>query len=395
MCSSKNFNTCALLTGVGRSAVAVIGCQGPSAIETIQRCFDPASQRPFVPQVIRFGNWIGPTAEGTPADDNRPGEAVVVLLKHQSNDGSKIEIHCHGGSAAIKRILDDLCQCGVQYQSSQPTSLCAEAEIILSRCQTARTAAIALDQVRGKLSDWADGWLDRLDRLDRTSVTSPSGAPPSGDDVLQELHAATKEILSYAAVTTRLDQPFRIVLAGLPNVGKSSLINAILGYDRSITTPIAGTTRDILHADTVIDGIAVRLSDTAGIHASAEAIEREGIERARQEILKADLVLAIAAPDNPAIDFGELGVPRIDVLNKSDLVDSLPTDDTVCTTATTGQGIDELLDKIAGALGRSFPPRGAPAPINARQTACLSAISKANRTDSAIQAIKALLLSDA
>jgi len=382
MPSSKNFNTCALLTGVGRSAVAVIGCQGPTAVEAIQRCFQPASQRPYVPHEIRFGNWVGPTVAGAPSEDNQLAEAVIVLLRQQSHHHSEIEIHCHGGRQAIRRIIDDLHQCGVRVRSSQTTSVIAEAEEVLSRCQTVRTAAIALDQARGRLSDWASGWLARL--------TQMADAPPADIDVLEQLRCEAKDMLSYAAVSSRLDEPFRIVLAGLPNVGKSSLINAILGYNRSITTPIAGTTRDVLHADTVIDGIAVRLSDTAGIHPSSEPIECQGIERARQEIQRADLVLAIAAPDNPVIDFGNLSVSRINVFNKSDLADSLPIDDTVCTTATTGQGINELLSTIAEELGRSFPPPGVPVPINERQTQCLMEVSKAHRTNTAIEAVERL-----
>ncbi|MCH5378224.1 MAG: 50S ribosome-binding GTPase, partial [Planctomycetes bacterium] len=230
------------------------------------------------PGQVRFGTWVGAAVDTTTA-----GESVVVT---PLVDGG-IEIHCHGGSAAIQRIVADLQSCGVtpmeqdRWSRRDRSRLIREAEASLARCLTARTAAIAMDQVRGAMRNWASSRLESL-----------AGGFVSPDRIRTEAEA----MLRFAPLGLRLTDPFRIVLIGPPNVGKSSLLNAIVGYHRSITFDGAGTTRDVLHAETVIDGWPVRLSDTAGIRASAEPIEREGVVRARFAADQADLLIWVTEP---------------------------------------------------------------------------------------------------
>ena len=258
---------CAVLTGTGRSAIAVIGLRGPKAKSIIERSFVPATPMTLSNGQIRYGNWTGSDPE------QEAHESVVVTPIGED----RFEIHCHGGSAAIARIIGDLRSCGaIQIENSDWTEvenlLIREARQVLAKCLTARTAAIAMDQLRGALADWVQSSID---------------APADPSSLARE----AERIVAHAPLTTRLGDPFRVVLVGPPNVGKSSLVNAIVGYDRSITFDQAGTTRDVLHADTVIDGIPIRLSDTAGIRESDEAIEKEGIARAKSVAEQADLVL--------------------------------------------------------------------------------------------------------
>jgi tRNA modification GTPase len=298
--------------------------------------------------------------------------------------GQRFEIHCHGGSAAIRRVIRDLSLVGVQEVSPRPTGglpardestggnrlgdrLISEACEALTQCTTVRTAAIVLDQVRGALRQWRD---DSIDALRRQA------------DQAHRIATEAEQLAAAGRVGVRLARPFDVVLAGLPNVGKSSLINALVGYDRSIVMEIAGTTRDVLNAETVLDGWPIRMRDTAGLHASVESIEQQGIERAMTAIDSADLVLLVTQPGGEGRQsrlhraINRLGptIPVIRVLNKSDLIDidiregeEVRDRDLIKTIATTGEGIPLLLRAISNALGRGMPAPGAPVPINARQ----------------------------
>ncbi|WP_345324786.1 GTPase [Novipirellula rosea] len=378
-------SVCTQFTGAGRSAIAVIGVAGPAARPAVMRCFTAASPREVKPNEIRYGDWHGPMrgVDDGSGVESVASESIVVIMRAED----QWEVHCHGGTAAIDRILADLNEVGITSVKNEdwphpwfaasvgpvtPSLLVREATAVLTQCQTVRTAAVAMDQVRGALHDWASQWLNVADR----SAILRAADEKAGDDRtpigIDDLHREVRAILAYAAIGVRLTAPFRVVLSGRPNVGKSSLINAILGYDRSIATAIAGTTRDVLHAETVIDGLPIRLTDTAGIHDSGESIEREGISRALREASTADLVLAIQTPDTPAIADPASPTPRIDVLNKSDLLTTKSSaNDVIQTIATTGEGIDVLLSAIADRLIGAFPPAKSPVPLNERQVRCL------------------------
>ena len=371
------------LTGPGRSAIAVLMLQGDGAELIIERCFKPANHVPFEEGQIRYGLWIGTELEATaesktPArSTEQPAESVVItpLADHT------FEIHCHGGPAAVARIEADMRACHAISASdanrSKPSGhslLIREAETVLVKCNTPRTAGIVMDQVRGALLDWANEW--------RTSVT-PANVP--------EFRAELEPLLNTAATTMRLAEPFRVVLAGPPNVGKSSLLNALVGFDRSITLDMAGTTRDVLHANTVIAGLPIQFSDTAGIrdHAAVETIEREGIRQARLAAGNADLLLLVCEP-LPEGGFTKIAlqspeIRQLRVLNKIDqqlqspqLPDHLDDRFDVGTNSLTGEGLAELMVTIGTRLGKNLPDAGKPALLNERQWKIMSQSSLAD-----------------
>ncbi len=407
---------CAVLTGSGRSAVAVVAIHGPQAREALLNCFVPATPRPLLSGDIRFGLWQS-------SDEDGDGESVVVTPRGcnsatgdsglgDSGLGDSFEVHCHGGPAAIDRIIDDLQRMGVERvdpmlwtldrwtpdcwtpdRGDSPAAaplIIREAVDQLLACQTSRTAAVALDQVRGALRDWAERAKTQIGRH-----------PDANIDVL---HADVRQIRSASSFGLRLAQPFHVVLSGPPNVGKSSLVNAILGYDRSITLDVAGTTRDLLHADTVIDGIPIHLTDTAGIRESSEPIEREGVRRARTAAAQADLVIYVTQPsvDSSAVESSSVEsssvesssvesssvesssdwptVKSLRVMNKSDLASNCdpPSENEIRTVATTGDGVEELMQAIVAAVVKSFPQAGQPVPLNKRQHDCLGQILQTN-----------------
>lgn len=317
---SPSITQCRLLTGPGRSAIAVIELLGIHAPGYLRDHFYPATTRPWAVGQIRYGRW----------GDLAIGESVVVTPLSEGH----FEIQCHGGAAAIERILQDLQTSGAVNSSSDPPlprreRWIAEATETLTRCQTMKTAAIAMDQVRGAFADWAEG-LETMDAAARQQAIGP--------------------VMARARWTMRLDRPFDVVLVGPPNVGKSSLINALVGYERSIVMNQPGTTRDVLAAETVVDGWPIRFRDTAGLRDTEEAIEREGIERAKSSAADADLVLRIGTPDVPAPDDSNWK-ETLTVLNKRDTADerALPDHD-VATVAIRGDGIPTLQDRIIESL---------------------------------------------
>ncbi|TWU31710.1 GTPase [Novipirellula artificiosorum] len=370
---------CTLLTAKGRSAVAVIGVRGVKAMDAIRSGFTAATKRPIQINEIRYGSWHG-GARGPES----AGESVVVLMRGDQ----QVEIHCHGGTAAMERILSDLQQAGITRvtpdewaRSRGEPLLHQEARQTLSHCLSGRTAAIAMDQLRGALSNWA-------------SCSRDAFLSDAEDQRIDVFHRDVDRMITHGQVTARLTQPFRVALIGRPNVGKSSLINAIVGYDRSIITPLAGTTRDVLHAETVIEGIPIRLSDTAGIHAAAEAIEKEGVSRALAEAKQADLVLTVETHDCPPVTEIDPSIPTLSVLNKRDLIAGSVSCSRIQTVATTGEGVEELIAAIAEKLGDGFPPAGTAVPINQRQWNCLRLLQQAETSTAILDGLARLIHGD-
>lgn len=389
---------CAVLTGAGRSAIAVILVWGENATECLTALFRPAGQRPMQPGQIRYGLWIGNHEEHgslvSTGQDTRPGESTVVV----PISAQQYEIHCHGGKAAIGRIIDDLSLLGIQQVPPMPQSgvrhdsidpddrFIAEASEVLTECTTPNTAAIALDQVRGALKRWREESIKMISSATANASATANSSANQSNVIAQQ----AAQIAATGRIGVRLAQPFDIVLAGPPNVGKSSLINALVGYDRSITMDIPGTTRDVLDAETVFDGWPVRLRDTAGLHESDHWIEQQGMNRAIAAIESADLIVQVVQPGiqlqsnefTLAIQRLDHDVPVLHVQNKSDLepnggsVGNAEANKAVIkTVATTGEGVPQLLSEITAALQIQTPQPGSPVPVNDRQMAWVSQIA--------------------
>jgi len=397
------------LTGTGRSAVAVVAVFGPDADSMIAACFHPATVAAFRVGQIRYGVWRSPTVNDSGADDGLcvgdDGESVVLTPVRDNH----FEIHGHGGTVAVSRIVASLIeQGGVEISASQFSRivdsslqtfnepLIHEAEQVLIRCTTQSSAAIVLDQTRGELLRWTIGWIQTV-----TEALAEGASVESQRETLAAVTAAAGELFDRRSIGSHLVTPYRVVLAGPPNVGKSSLVNRILGYGRSIIHDEAGTTRDVVESETVIAGLPIRIGDTAGIRVGGGVIEREGIRRGAVAIGAADLIVMVVDPES--WDDGESirqsiqslcpSTPVLKVLNKSDLIDlassvSLTPDwlptmarDAESETATesdpNADGIDRLTEAIASTL-RPEPYRSAmPVPITPRQLKYVQGISVA------------------
>ncbi|NOY29737.1 MAG: GTP-binding protein [Planctomycetes bacterium] len=355
----------AVFTPSGQGAVAVIGVAGPAAVSTVNRYFRAAGGRSLREQPldrIVYGHW---------------SEEDLVVCRRKTE---VVEIHCHGGAASISQILTHLTNAGceeidwqqwVAAESACP--LAAEAQIALSTVSTLRTAKILLDQYHGAL---------------RQEIFEIQGQLRK--DLAKGAAERIQKLLATAELGLHLTKPWRVVLAGLPNVGKSSLINALVGYQRAIVFDQPGTTRDVVSATTAAHGWPMQLSDTAGLHATADELESAGIAQAQQPLQEADLVLWIL--DVSQLESGwETSVQEIArdqflkskacfdwsrvlvIVNKIDLLPGVvkPVLDAVATSAVTKAGIAELLQEVADRLVPCPPPKGAAVPFTTRQVSLL------------------------
>jgi len=172
---------------------------------------------------------------------------------------------------------------------------------------------------------------------------------------LAAVRGALDDVLAKSRQGSLLRSGIHVVLAGRPNVGKSSLLNRLAGEERAIVTPVAGTTRDALHEPIQIEGVALVLVDTAGLRVSSDIVERLGVERTQRELERADVVLAVfeAGKGRDALENLPAGVPRIEVYNKIDLIPGFAVPAGVPVSAKTGEGLAQLRKAILEAAGWS------------------------------------------
>jgi tRNA modification GTPase len=348
------------LTAAGRGAIATLRVEGPGAMAAVADRLRTRSGRPLAelppdrPFVGRFSSQPG-------QDD--PGEEVVV----RRHSAEAIELHCHGGHAAVAMIEQTLVTAGGQVvpwqdwiagQEADP--IAAAARIALADARTDRTAAILWDQCQGAL---------------RRAIRAVETAVADGDMVSARRQA--EALLARVPLGRHLTQPWQVVVAGAPNVGKSSLINALVGYKRAIVHSMPGTTRDLVTVQTAVDGWPVELCDTAGLRAGGNAVERAGIELARQRLATADLVLLVFDRGQPwsGVDQALLEAwPRALVVhNKGDLpAPPGPRPPGLVLSALGDEGIEELAATIAARLVPVPPPPGAAVPFTEEQAAQLA-----------------------
>lgn len=317
-----------LLTPPGRGALAVVGVAGPGACKLADGLFRPRGGRPLAERPagsITVGIW-----QSFPG---AAGEELVVVRPAVD----RLEIHCHGGTAAADAVLGGLEAAGAVRQS-WPEWLAAigsdaiaiEARQALAVAAGPRAARILGRQLAGALA----AEFDRIAGLAAASRAE-----------------AVARLLRAGRVGVRLVAPWRVVVAGPVNAGKSSLVNALAGHARSIVSPAAGTTRDLVTTRLVLGGWEVDLVDTAGDRedsCSASPTEQAGIARAAQAAAEADLVLRLVPAGSPP---PKPGPQEIVVITKADLMPAGSfSEATAVTSALTGLGVVELEARIVAFL---------------------------------------------
>ncbi len=322
----------AVLTPPGKAGVATIGVRGPAAWSMACELFQPARGKlPASPITNKF--WYGRI--GTSHADS-----AVLAAKHESPP--YVEIHSHGGIEVVRFIQELFVQRGAVVVSWQHFLGDSFGILdMLANAPTLRTASILLDQ--------HDGAWNRA--------------------VIEATPAAIDRLRALIPLGRHLVEPWQVVLAGAPNVGKSSLMNALAGYTRSVVTPIAGTTRDVVHCRLAIDGWPIVLIDTAGLREANESLEQLGIARAKAAASDADLRIWLVDGSEPAYlptdaDKWLFVINKIDLppaWDWSTLTGALPI------SAHTGAGLAKLCAAISAALVPAPPIPGEAVPWHDEQ----------------------------
>lgn len=385
----------AISTAFGEGAVALLRLSGPRAVAVADEVFRGKKAASSAPS--RFAQF------GSIFDREQKLDDVLLTVfraPHSYTGEDVVEIACHGGVLVSRRILELLLQHGAR--SAEPGEFTqraflhgkmdltqAEAVMDLITAQTDLALRAATEQLGGrlgqKLRELREALLGLLAHVEAfIDFPDEDIDPDTGDVLLGKLEAVRREVEALLATASQgrvVREGVRTVIYGAPNVGKSSLLNRLLGFERAIVSAKPGTTRDVIEEVINLRGIPLRLVDTAGVRESDDEIEREGIARTQLQVERADLILHLAEADRAPFDqFSGLaldsfaGAPKtILVLNKTDRGQhsGWSSMDAVRISCATGEGIDTLTAAIEAKVFGGSAHRDWTVAINARHKDCL------------------------
>jgi tRNA modification GTPase len=331
----------AVATPPGVSAVAIVRISGQRALDVARACFMPARVGAWTPGRMRRGQLLDPRT-GEPIDD---ALAVAFFAPHSYTGEDLVELHVHGGAGVVASCLLVVLSCGARLaQAGEFTRRAfvngrmdlaqaeAVADLIGAESRLAAKAAVSrLEGAVGRaLRELRDELLAQLVEIEAHVDYPDEVEPPSGAiaerRVLSQC-ARLEALVSGAGPAQVLRDGLDCVIAGPPNAGKSSLLNALLDAERAIVSDTPGTTRDIIEDKVAVDGVVLRLRDTAGLRTTSDAIEAEGVVRARGALAGAELILLVIDGSRPLGDDERTaltmtdGRTRIVIGNKADLGD--------------------------------------------------------------------------
>jgi tRNA modification GTPase len=359
----------AIATAPGRAGLGVVRISGPHVPAIAERLLEC---RPLAPRHATFT-----TVRRAPGASQAVDEIVATWFPApRSYTGEHVvELSAHGSPVVLEAIVQAVIDAGARlarpgeftlraFLNGKIDLVQAEAVADLIAASTPLQARVAFAQLEGtlttRMSELDDALLDVIARLEASLDFPDEGyhfiEPHDVGAQLSALMARLDSMLADARRGRIIRDGATVVITGRPNVGKSSLFNALVGHDRAIVTATAGTTRDLVSETIDVDGIAIRLIDTAGLREARDEAEREGVSRSVRARDVADVVLVVLDRSEPlACDDHELleataQQQRIVVANKSDRAAAFEADDAVLVSATTGEGLSHVRVALARAL---------------------------------------------
>jgi len=376
----------AVATAPVEAGIGVVRISGPEALKVGDRAFRPRRGRPLSERrshSVAYG-WVVNT-DGQRVDE---ALALVMLGPHSYTGEDVVELQCHGGAVAVRRVLEVALEAGARlaepgeftrraFLNGRIDLSQAEAVVEVIRAKTDRAMEAAVRQLEGSFSHAIREVRERLlgvaAQLEAEIDFPELELETESREALLEGCSWSLERIGVLLRNVRrgdlLRNGLRVVLAGRPNVGKSSLLNRLVGKDRAIVTAVPGTTRDVIEEWVSLGGVPVLYADTAGIRETEDEVERFGVDRSREMLRRADLILwvvdagsGLTAEDLALREQLPSSKPVIGVLNKTDLVDPAALDALAAelkglrliqVSALSGAGIEELERAVleeAGAL---------------------------------------------
>lgn len=373
----------AVASGAGRAAVAVMRISGDRSGAVL----DALCRRRPAPRMASLRALR--STEGELLD-----RALVLWFPtpHSYTGEDSAELHLHGGRAILNAVAGALVTLGARpaepgeftrraFLNGRMDLVEAEAVADLVEAETAAQRAQALRQMEGGLGARLCGWTDRLVRLlaqQEALIDFPDeNLPPSVEaTALVEIEALAAEIgaaLEDGRRGERLREGLVFAISGAPNVGKSTLINALAEREVAIVAATPGTTRDVLEARVALGGVPVTLLDTAGLRDSEDSIEAEGVRRARRRVAEADVVVLVKDASRPCLATGVAitGQRTLAVVNKIDVAPAVGRE-AIGVSALTGEGMARLRCELARVARELTQSSGPPPLTRARHRAALT-----------------------
>ena len=350
----------ALASAKGRAGVSVIRVSGKNSIFSIEKLLK--NTLPVDNKCLR---------KIYDADDNIIDEVLILTFKEKASftGDETVEIHCHGSTAVVTYILQTLSNIK-NFRIADPgeftrralengnldlTQVEGLADLIESETEAQRRLAVR--SMDGALSSKVQEWRKDLIRavslieatIDFVDEDIPTDVTPEVLGLINKTQSDIKSEIKGSFAAERIREGFEIAIVGPPNIGKSTLLNALAGRDAAITSDMAGTTRDVIEVKMDISGFAVTLLDTAGIRETTDKVEKIGVDRAKLRAKNADLRLFIThsgEPNDLKLNPEEndiVAIGKSDLLNKPDIL---------AISGKSGEGLDSLLEEISDRLSR-------------------------------------------
>ena len=384
----------AISTPPGEGGIGIVRISGSEAFNIVKKIFRPYKKDLFESDIKSFSMHLGYIYDNERTVD----EVLVSFMKapHTYTREDIVDINCHGGAVAVNEVLKLVLQKGARpaepgeftkraFINGRIDLAQAEAVLDIVKARTKSFLEVAVNQLTGSLSKKVNALIDEIKSI-LVVIEANIDFPEEEDVDLIDYQAIQRKLEKIKADLLYLIESYdtgriyregvKTVLAGKPNVGKSSILNAFLRYDRAIVTPIPGTTRDIIEEQLNIGGVPFILADTAGITESTDIIEREGIKKAETYFSQADLIILVfdysSELDNKDRNIIKKVKGRnfLPVVNKTDLdrkldIEKLTSllniekDELIFISAKTGKGLDLLERRMENLVktGRTISDR--------------------------------------